>query len=107
MPYRVSITQDAARDIEDLFVYLSRRESPARAARVLDRIEQRMMRLSDHPERGTVVRELADLGIHDYRELVLKPYRIIYRTMADTVYVMVVSDGRRDMQTLLQRRLMS
>ena len=40
-----------------------------------------------------------------YREIFFKPYRIIYRVMEDNVYVLVIADGRRDMQTLLQRRL--
>ena len=36
----------------------------------------------------------------------LEPYRIIYRVLDNTVYVLVIADGRRDMQTLLQRRLL-
>jgi toxin ParE1/3/4 len=46
------------------------------------------------------------LGIRDYREVFFKPYRVIYRVMGDTVYVLLIVDGRRDMQTLLQRRLL-
>ena len=41
-----------------------------------------------------------------YREIFFKPYRIIRRVMEDNVYVLVIADGRRDMQTLLQRRLL-
>ena len=50
--------------------------------------------------------ELLDIGIREYREIFFKPYRIIYRVMGDKVYVLVVADGRRDMQALLQRRLL-
>ena len=50
--------------------------------------------------------QLTDDGIREYREIVFKPYRIIYRVMEDNVYVLVIADGRRDMQTLLQRRLL-
>jgi len=39
-------------------------------------------------------------------EILGKPYRIIYRVMAENVYVLVIADGRRDMQALLQRRLL-
>jgi len=48
----------------------------------------------------------AGVGLREYREIFFKPYRIIYRVMADNVYVMVIADGRRDMQALLQRRLL-
>jgi len=47
------------------------------------------------------------LGIHDFREVFFKPYRIIYRVDRNTVYVYLVADGRRDMQTLLSRRLIN
>jgi toxin ParE1/3/4 len=46
------------------------------------------------------------IGLREYREILGKPYRIIYRVMAENVYVLVIADGRRDMQALLQRRLL-
>jgi toxin ParE1/3/4 len=46
------------------------------------------------------------VGIAEYREVHYKPYRIIYRIHARTVIVYCVLDGRRDMQTLLQHRLL-
>jgi toxin ParE1/3/4 len=36
----------------------------------------------------------------------LKPYRILYRVIGNKVYVLLIADGRRDVQTLLQRRLL-
>ena len=61
---------------------------------------------SEHPRRGNHPRELLDIGIRDYREVFFKSYRIIYRVTEDTVHVLVIADGRRDMQTLLERRLL-
>lgn len=105
MPVTVRLTDDAARDLEEVFNYVSRRDAPSRAERVLDRIEEAFQALSAFPERGSYPRELLDLGIREYREVFFKPYRIIYRVMDDGVYVMVIADGRRDMRALLQRRL--
>ena len=62
--------------------------------------------LSGSPERGAYPKEPLTLGIRDYREIFIKPYRVIYRVMGDIVYVLLIVDGRRDMQTLLQRRLL-
>jgi toxin ParE1/3/4 len=53
-----------------------------------------------------VPQELQALGISDFRQLLLAPYRLIYRVAGDTVYVFVIADGRRDMQALLERRLL-
>jgi toxin ParE1/3/4 len=63
--------------------------------------------LAELTDRGSYPRELAALGIHDYREIFFKPYRIIYRISGRFVYIFLIADGRRDMQTLLQRRLLS
>jgi toxin ParE1/3/4 len=63
--------------------------------------------LSEFPERGTYPKELLALGIREYREIFFKPYRIIYRVMHNIVYALLIVDGRRDMQSLLQRRLLN
>jgi len=36
----------------------------------------------------------------------IKPYRVIYRIMENQVFVYLIADARRDMQTLLERRLL-
>jgi toxin ParE1/3/4 len=52
-------------------------------------------------------KELSSLGNREYREIHFKPYRIIYRIVDEYVYIYLITDGRRDMQTLLNRRLLS
>ena len=105
MSFPVLLTHDAGRDLEEIHDYIARHEAPGRAEHVLDRIETAMASLSDFPERGAYPKELLALGSRDYREIFFKPYRIIYKVIPDAVYIMVIADGRRDMQTLLQRRL--
>ena len=73
---------------------------------MLDRIEEAFQGLSGSQQRGRYPRELLDMGIRDYREVFFKPYRVIYRVIEDAVYVLVIADGRRDMQSLLLRRLL-
>ena len=58
------------------------------------------------PRRGTHPKEFLDLGIREYRGIFFKCYRIIYRVMDNTVYVLLITDGRRDIQPLLQRCLL-
>ena len=106
MPFMVLLTNDAARDLEALYDYIARHDAPQKADYVLEQIEKAFDRLSEFPERGAYPKELAALGIREYREIFFKPYRIIYRIMDKDVYVLLIVDGRRDMQTLLQRRLL-
>ena len=106
MPFEVQLTADAARDLEDIHDDISERHFAQRGGYVLERIEGAFTSLSEHPHRGSYPKELLDIGIREYREVFFKPYRIIYRVMASNVYVLLIADGRRDMQTLLQRRLL-
>ena len=63
--------------------------------------------LSQHPHRGNYPDELLEVGIREYREVFFKPYRVIYRVMAKRrLCAPYRRNGRRDMQTLLQRRLL-
>jgi len=103
--FTVLLTEDAAIDLEDIYSYISEHDSPHKAEHVLDQIESKFVSLSEIPERGVHPKELSNLGIRDYREIFFKPYRIIYRVEGDNVYVYLIVDGRRDMLTLLQRRL--
>jgi len=105
MRHQVFLTDDAAFDLEDIYDSIQFHDASEKADYVLDKIEEAFLSLSDNPERGAYPNELLAVGLRDYREIYFKPYRIIYRIIAQHVYVMVIADGRRDMQTLLQRRL--
>lgn len=106
MTFQVFLTDDASRDLEALYDYIDSRDAPGKADYVLDQIEKAFSNLCMNPERGTYPKELLAIGLREYREVFFKPYRMIYRVMDDKVYVMVIADGRRDMQALLQRRLL-
>jgi toxin ParE1/3/4 len=106
MPFAVFLTKDAARDLDAIYDYISGNDSLQKADHVLKQIEKRFSTLSEFPERGVYPKELLELGIREYREIFFKPYRIIYRIMDKNVYVLLILDGRREMQALLQRRLL-
>lgn len=53
-----------------------------------------------------IPRELSALGIREYRQLFFKPYRVIYRVLDGRVIIYLIADGRRDMESLLARRLL-
>ena len=106
MFYEVSLTKDAERDLEEIYLYIAEHDSRASADHVLDRLVQATDALKTSPDRGSYVNELRSLGISEYRQIFFKPYRLIYRVHAKQVIVYVVADGRRDMGSLLARRLL-
>jgi len=106
MPFAVLLTIDAARDLNELYDYIALHDSPQQADYVLKQIEKTFSTLSEFPERGVYPQELFKIGIREFREIFFKPYRIIYRVMEQNVYVLVIVDGRREMMSLLQQRLL-
>ncbi|MBZ0090744.1 MAG: type II toxin-antitoxin system RelE/ParE family toxin [Sulfuricellaceae bacterium] len=106
MRFEVLLTEDAIRDLEDLHDYIAQHDALAKAGHVLDGIEKAVESLAAFPESGAYPKELLALGIREYRETFFKPYRVIYRVIGQRVYVYLIADGRRDMQTLLARRLL-
>ena len=106
MPVSVLLTNYAARDLEEIYDYIASHDAPRQADFILEQIEKAFSKLSELPERSAYPKEMLALGIREYREVFYKPYRIIYRIMDKNVYVLLIADGRRDMQALLQRRLL-
>ncbi len=106
MPFAVFLTNDAARDLTEIYDHIALHDAPQKADYVLEQIGSAFSKLSRFPQRGAHPKELLALGILEYREIFFKPYRIFYRVMGKNVYVLLIADGRRDMQTLLQRRLL-
>lgn len=106
MRYKALLTLDAERDLEELHDHIAGHDAPVKADYVLDRIEKVIESLSAFPERGAYPEELLALGIRDYRQAFFKPYRLIYRVIAQQAYIYLIVDGRREMQTLLTKRLL-
>jgi len=106
MPFEVLLTAGAHGDLEEIVDYIATNDSPANAKRVLDRLAEAVAGLAEFPERGSHPKELLELGIREYRQVFFKPYRLIYRVSGKTVHVHLIADGRRDMQSLLGRRLL-
>lgn len=106
MRFEVLLTAGALDDLTEIVEFIAAHDSSENAARVLEKIEQALAGLAQFPERGSHPKELLELGIREYRQVFFKPYRLIYRVDGKKVYVHLVADGRRDMQSLLGRRLL-
>jgi toxin ParE1/3/4 len=106
MKHRVLLTAGAERDLEEIYDHITATDSKASAEHVLDRLLGVAGELALLPERGAIPKELRALGIREFRQLFFKPYRVIYRVVGRDVFVVLVADGRREMQSLLERRLL-
>ena len=104
--YEVLLTRGAEQDLESIHDYIAEFDCWAHADHVLDELMEVVQVLAHVPERGSYAKELVALGIKDYRQTAFKPYRVIYRVVGNQVVIYLIVDGRRDMQSLLARRLL-
>jgi toxin ParE1/3/4 len=104
--FEVLLTAGAEQDLEAIHDYIGEFDCIANADQVLDQLMQVVQSLSRFPERGSYPKELVSLGIKEYRQTAFKPYRVIYRVLGKQVVIYLIADGRRDMQSVLARRLL-
>ena len=105
MALRVELTASAFEDLRELHDFIAE-DSPPAAEQLLAAIEARIMSLGEFPERGSHPRELLELGIREYRQVIEPPVRILYRQHDERLIVYLIAHSRRDMQRLLTRRLL-
>ncbi|HKH44476.1 MAG TPA: type II toxin-antitoxin system RelE/ParE family toxin [Thermoanaerobaculia bacterium] len=103
--FEVLWTETAIRDLEQIVDYVEQ-DAPMAAQRIFDRIAESSRTLDTTPLRGRIVPELARFEIAIYRELVIPPYRMIYRVSADRVLVVGVFDSRRNLEDILLARFL-
>ena len=102
--HRVYLAEEAENDLYELYLYIATHDSEQAAMNVFNKITEQTMKLETMPERGNFLKELTRIGVYDFRELNIKPYRIIYQFVNDVVYVHALLDGRRDLdEHILQR----
>jgi toxin ParE1/3/4 len=104
--FQISLSDGAERDLESIYDYISEFDSVSKANHVLDCLMEIVEGLAQFPERGSCPKEFERVGIKEYRQSWFKPYRVIYRVEGQRVIIYLIADGRRDMQSLLSRRLL-
>lgn len=102
--YRVIWTEVAAQDYESLLTYVAVHSGVKNAERLDSRIQRAIEGLDTMPARCRIVPELRAEGLDVYRELIMRPYRIMFRIRRSDVVLLAVVDGRRDLHELLIER---
>ena len=91
-------------DLVEIIQYI-RSDSPVAARTCLKKIKATVADMNGFPQRGRIVPELQAQGLIQYHELVISPWRVIYRYSEYSVYVLSVIDGRRNVEDVLLNRL--
>jgi len=103
--YKVLWVGVAEDDLKNILLYIAA-DSPANAGAIFEKIREKASSLTQFPERGRTVPELHEQGIFLYRELIVAPWRIIYRISDNEVYILSVLDSRQNVEDILLKRLL-
>lgn len=103
--YEVIWAESAELDLREIIDYIAD-DNPLNARSILKKIKRTASALDFSPERGRIVPELKKYGIFQYRELIIKPWRILYRISENKVLVLSVIDGRRNIEDILLNRML-
>ena len=104
LEYKVIWTDTAENDLKEIIEFISI-DSPRNALSILKKIKQKASNLYSLPERGRIVPELQSQGILQYREIIIPPWRLMYRITEREIYVLTVIDSRRNVEDILLARL--
>ena len=104
--HNVQLDSDAQEDLFEIYRYVALNDSIEQADRLFQALKRACYSLRTLPLRGHIPPEMQDIGVSQFREIRFKPYRIFYSIDRRTVTIHCALDGRRDMQTLLQERLL-
>jgi toxin ParE1/3/4 len=105
MIYTVRITSAAWRYLEEIHNWIADHDSPEKADYVLDRLGEAAESIAAFPQRGSRPKELPTGMEANFHQIFFKPYRVIYEVSRNEVVIHLIADGRRNLQSLLMRRL--
>jgi len=104
--YDVIWSETSEKDLVGIVEYIAA-DSPSNAFEIFKEIKQKATNLYAFPDRGRIVPELKDQGIVLYCELIVPPWRIIYRISKKAVYILSVLDSRQNVEDILLKKLIS
>lgn len=89
---RAVLTKRAREDLIEIWLHIAE-DDPKAADRVLDRLDDAIARLTDHPEIGRARDDIRP----DLRYLVCGSYMMLYRIIGAGVGIVRTVHGRRDL----------
>ena len=102
--YKVYWAESAEEDLKAIIETIYG-DTPSAAKDILSKIKTKASALCSFPQIGQIVPELKEHGILHYRELIIPPWRVIYRISESQIYSLTVIDSRRNVEDILLDRL--
>jgi toxin ParE1/3/4 len=102
--FDITWSRTAVRDLDEILDYIASERDVDQALQVYERLRNGIASLSSMPRRFRQVPELVDVGLFEYREVIERPYRLVFRIADHEVVILAILDSRRDLEELLVQR---
>lgn len=106
MAFRVLMLKSAENGLKELKAYVSKNFSVETWGVTYAKLKEAIRNLQEFPQAGVIPEELEKLNLTQFRQVLSGMNRIIYEVRQDMIYIHMVVDARRDMRSLLTRRLL-
>jgi plasmid stabilization system protein ParE len=103
---KIVILESAEHDLKELRGYIIKNFSFETWQNTYSKLKKSIRNLKTFPYAGLIPEEIEKLNLSQYRQILSGMNRIIYEVRQDIIYIHVIVDARRDMNTLLTRRLL-
>ena len=106
MSYTVLLLEEAVKDIEAIYRYIRKSGNKKAAKDMVINIRKTCDSLSENPERGLIPDELSQIGQFEYRQIIVKKYRIIYQLAKPNIFIFGIIHGNRNIGEVLRQRML-
>ncbi|HRO57728.1 MAG TPA: type II toxin-antitoxin system RelE/ParE family toxin [Burkholderiaceae bacterium] len=103
---RAVLLAGAEEDLKELRRYIVRSFGNTAWRETYEKIRASVRSVQRFPRGGSIPDEVVDVGLQQYRQVVSGMNRILHEVREEVIYIHVIFDTRRDMRTLLSRRLL-
>jgi plasmid stabilization system protein ParE len=104
--FNVIWVDSAKNELLEIIEYIAL-ENQSNAKKIYQNIKNKADSLSTMPYKGRIIPEFKQFDINLYREVIESPWRIMYRIQDKTVVIMTILDGRRDVEDILFKKIIS
>lgn len=106
MNYKVVILDSAEQDLKEIRDYIIKNFSLHTWQDTYSKIKTSIHTLKNFPHSGKIPDELNKLNLSQYRQVISDINRIIYEVRQEIIFIHIIVDTRRDISSLLTRRLL-
>lgn len=106
MTAKVVLLRGAEYDLHDLKNHLQKNFGKHIWQASYGQIKEAVQRLETFPESGAIPAEFETLNLTQYRQVIAGMNRIVYEARGDSLHIHLICDTRKDLRSLLLRRIL-